>query len=548
VNLRTQTNRRSLWLVAAVAVTSSVAVSVARLDRAPTESTSESASPVHASHDSYASNLAMIRGASVRNTNHDNSVYKDTPQSSLIVENLYGPRSEYLDETLNPPEGDFPVLEGAQFRTSCEFSHFAYDDPIVRPNQPGGAHLHMFWGNTDVNAYSTAETLRDSGSSTCNGQELNRTGYWAPAMFDNDGDVRIPERIIVYYKGYGEARAKSEVYPPGAAMIAENLHEIPAGNGGVQGVPEQFSFNCSNQYRGDKAPAGNTIPSCTGHPDENPYTEKDVHRTLEMHVKFQNCWNGADPQNPSNWVRPDTGTWYQGLCGANAVYPNIEYIIIYELEPGESTDGWFLSSDVDSTTFKRTSGGSGGRTSHADWWGAWHPAVNRMWLDNCTKYFTDQPSGCGFGYLSDGGPNPSQPFEGPALKFRPDFVGPTQVAAATLFADLCATSRSYGVPEDAAYCNPHTGGHSGTTTGGTTTGATTTSGSSGSTSTGGTTGGATGGTTSTSSSGSTGGTTDSTGGATTGGDGTGGPGEKVTPAEVDGPAAGGKPARRIDRN
>jgi Domain of unknown function (DUF1996) len=542
VNPRTdESHRRSLWLVACAAVVGSVTVSLTHVDRPDTGTidASSDASAIHGTaHDAYAANLAMIRGASVRNANHDDSVYRDTPQSSLVPEHLFGPRSDYLDETLNPPEGDFPVIEGGQFRTSCEFSHFAYDDPLVRPGQPGGAHLHMFWGNTDVNAYSTVDSLQNSGSSTCNGQELNRTGYWAPALFDNNGDVRIPERIIVYYKGYGEVRTRSQVYPPGAAMISENLHEIPASDGGVQGVPEQFSFNCSNQHRGDKIPAGNTIPTCTGLPDENPYTDKDVHRTLEMHVKFQNCWNGDDPTNPANWVRPDTGTWYQGMCGANAVYPNLEYIIIYEIEPAESTSGWFLSSDVDSTTLSRAAGGAGGGSTHADWWGAWHPAINQMWLDNCTKYFTDQPSGCGFGYLSDGGPNPDQPYDGPALKFRPDFVGPTQVAASTLFAELCTTTRVYGSPEDAAYCNPHGTGHTGTTTGGTgtsgTTGTTTGTDPTGSTAT---TGGSTGATTTTGSAGTTGGSSAGTGGVVN---------DKVTPTRVDQPASSSEPARRVD--
>jgi hypothetical protein len=37
-------------------------------------------------------------------------------------------------------------------RTACQFSHMAFDDPIVYPGQPGKSHLHVFFGNTGTNA------------------------------------------------------------------------------------------------------------------------------------------------------------------------------------------------------------------------------------------------------------------------------------------------------------------------------------------------------------------------------------------------------------
>jgi hypothetical protein len=53
------------------------------------------------------------------------------------------------------------------FRTVCGFSHMAFDDPIVYPGQPGVSHLHAFFGNAAANAYSTAQSLANSGKSTC---------------------------------------------------------------------------------------------------------------------------------------------------------------------------------------------------------------------------------------------------------------------------------------------------------------------------------------------------------------------------------------------
>ena len=399
----------------------------------------------------YDQNLELIRSSSVRNTNHDASPWRDTAQTALDIQNHLGPRSDYLGTPGGNTERAFPVAEGGQFRVSCEFSHFAYDDPLIFPGEPGAAHLHMYWGNTDANAYSTYESLIDSGSSTCNGQELNRTAYWAPAVIDGDGNARIPERIDVYYKGYGQARGESEVYPEGAAMIAEDLHLVSYNEGGAEG---EFSFLCSDQWRGARTPAANTIPNCDGDRFLKEYGVTDnPHVNLEMHVKFPNCWNGNDASNPDNWSPSLEGGWFYSSCLDQKTFPNIEYIIQYRVNIGETTEGWFLSSDVGSDTLTLDS--APGSTVHADWWGGWHPEINQQWIDNCVNFKNDDgtPSGCGQGYLTDGGPDGRDPLPGPALKFRPQYDGPSSVPIAVLFNELCTVDRTITESAEAAYCN-----------------------------------------------------------------------------------------------
>ncbi len=403
----------------------------------------------------YQQNLAMITKGSVRNRNLDGSSYRATPMASLPIGTtspLLGPRSDYLNSAGGNPEPGFPTRGVGTFRTSCEFSHFAYDDPLVHPNKPGAAHLHMFWGNTDVNAYSTYDTLKDSGSSTCNGMELNRTGYWAPAMFDAQGNVRVPERIIVYYKGYGLAQGASQVYPARAAMvITDKIHRTPDGQGGVA----EMNFLCSDQFRAQRTPASLTIPVCDGSSAIKLWGSGRA--ALEMHVKFPNCWNGLDASKPENWVLARSGSWFYSNCVADGTktFPNIHYIIAYPLEPGETTAGWYLSSDVDPTT--RTRSKAGGSTVHADWWGGWHPTINKQWIDNCVNYRNNnQDHGCGFGYLTNGGPetNGAAPFPGPALKYRQQYTGPSKVAAATLYRELCPGGSAISTATAAAYCRP----------------------------------------------------------------------------------------------
>jgi Domain of unknown function (DUF1996) len=403
---------------------------------------------------SYQSNLAMIRAQKVRNTNEDDSAYRATRSDQLVPENHYGPRSAYLGNPAGNPEQDFPVEQGGQFRTSCEFSHFAYDDPLVFPDTPGAAHLHMFFGNTDANAYSTTSSILNTGGGTCNGQELNRTAYWVPAMLDADGNARIPERIVVYYKGEGLANANAEVYPPAAAMIVkENINAISYDDGGASG---KFSFVCSENYSGAADPASNTMPACDGSKFRDLYGSTDDPRmVLEMNVKFPQCWNGKDPTNPANFRRPSEGGWYYSLCNGefNRTLPNLEYFVNYKVEIGENTRDWYLSSDVDPTSRART--GVGGSSIHADWWGGWHKQTNQTFVDNCVKLRTPGvPSGCGFGYLTNGGPDNTNPLPGPALKFRDQYTGPAKVPALTLFKELCPGAPTPANATAAAYCRP----------------------------------------------------------------------------------------------
>jgi len=394
----------------------------------------------------------MIKAVtSYRNTNQDNSPYTNTTSAQLPVESLYGPRTDYLNNPAGNPEQDFPVDEGGQFREGCEFSHFAYDDPLVYPGQPGKAHLHMFFGNTDANAYSTYNTLLNSGSGTCNGMELNRTAYWAPAMFDSNGNVRIPERIVVYYKGEGLANSKAEPYPEGAGIVAnQNINTLDNGRGGAAG---KFNFICSDQFSGASEPASNTMPACDGNRFLDAYGVTDTpHVVLEMNVKFPQCWTGSNPGDYANSYHiPTEGSWYFSKCDDHTL-TNLEYFINYRVAIGENTAGWYLSSDVNPQTLAKDK--VSGASTHADWFGAWHRNTMQMWIDNCVKFRTNEPSGCGFGYLTNGGPDGNNPRPGPALKYRKQYTGPEKVPAQTLFKDLCKTTRQYTGPTSAAYCTP----------------------------------------------------------------------------------------------
>lgn len=440
-------------------------------------------------------NLEMIKAQSARNRNHDDSPYLNTTMSELDTSDespQLGPRSDYLGVPNGNPSQSFPIPTGGQFRTSCEFSHFAYDDPLIYPNQPGKAHLHMFFGNTETNAFTTYESLRDSGSSTCNGQELNRSGYWVPAMIDGQGNARIPERAIVYYKGSGRANSSNggpgaKVYEPGMANISPMMNRVAQtsrNDGGVKGT--HYEYGCTNNFSAKPfAVSVGSIPNCDGnYYIDNKNARYPVNRVvLEMEIKFWNCYQPeGEVGDWKRWVPsgPGRGSHFYSNCDGsggnmggvqNDHYPNITYIVGYVVEPGEDTSDWFLSSDVRLTRGESSFKGERGSTHHGDWWGAWNEEINQEFIDNCVNFSKPQtavgrePSGCGTGYLSNGGPDNTNPLPGRALKYRPQYDTPGQSSSyktplAVLFHQLCkplGPGHAYNVsdPGTGALCRSH---------------------------------------------------------------------------------------------
>lgn len=458
----------------------------------------------------YVDNLQMLRSQTGRNTNHDSSAYRDVKASEIVQANHLGPRADYLNSANGNPEQAFPVDGGGQFRTACEFSHFMYDDPVVLPDEPGGSHLHMVFGNTDINARTTQETLEDSGSGTCNGQELNRSGYWVPAMIDGDGMVRIPERIVVYYKAEGLSNGTpngddplfpdgtpnpgAQQYERGMRNLAPMGQTVPETPGFDGGAPGEVNFKCTSNFSGFQFADGvNNIPNCDGDHFQNnfgaPYPA--TRTVLEMEVKFWTCFPEYDESNPNAAANPDVtdytlwqpagptrGGWFFNNCtgrggqsaGAPALddketYPNFSYFVNYVVEPGDDTSDWFLASDVDVSTIGSANpslvAGGAGSSSHGDVWWSWDEKTQDDFFDNCIN-FSLRPvlSGCGFGYLSNGGPNGSAPLPGPALNYRPDYDvvgdGSTyKTSLQTLFNEICVPlgpAHAYSQPEHGAVC------------------------------------------------------------------------------------------------
>ncbi len=313
------------------------------------------AEPAPVTNSNYESNLSLIRSASgTRNDDRLNSPYRDTPSASLNIDAL----TEQAGSNLNLDDGI-----GA-FRTYCYFSHLAYDDPIVFPNQPGASHLHMFFGNDEINAYTNEDTLLNQGSSTCHGRELNRTGYWTPAVFDQDGNVQIPDRMVVYYKSFGSNVGQTTTFPKDTSL------RIIGGNASTttdQDIYNVAKWTCGGRNSG---PYFATIPNCNG-------------GGMAANIKMGQCWNGKSGwESDMSHVVRSAGHYYSGSCPSShpIVLPSIEIFLEYGSTSGD-TSKWFLASDIGSDGSQRPAG----QTLHSDWWDGWNEDVNQTWIDSCVN-------------------------------------------------------------------------------------------------------------------------------------------------------------------
>lgn len=283
----------------------------------------------------------------------------------------------YTVDRIQPSSEVAVVTDGSgSFRTTCDVTTIAFDDPIVLPNQPGASHLHIFFGNANVHAGSTVATIASEGASTCRGGTVNRTGYWAPAIVDTrNGEVQIPETAAFYYKsGYNIDPATVKPFPVGLRMIA--------GNKLATSVQTNVQWACRDFYTGDFA----SIPTTCRSDD-----------FIRLAVLFPQCWDGKNldsPDHKSHMSFPDyRNPPERSTCPAAfpVVVPAITEKFEYPLA-GKNPATWRLSSDMYDSSLP------GGFSAHADWMNGWKPEIMQLIVTSCINKGVD----CGVASLGNG--------------------------------------------------------------------------------------------------------------------------------------------------
>ncbi|MFD1786958.1 DUF1996 domain-containing protein [Sphingomonas floccifaciens] len=296
-----------------------------------------------------------------------------------------------------PPSGK-PDVVGA-FRFICEAGQVSADDPVVYPGQPGKSHLHQFFGNTGANAYSTYESLRTTGDSTC-GNILNRSAYWMPAMINGDGMVVRPDYVSIYYKRRPATDPYCKVQGIACVPIPRGLRYVFGHNVyGPNSTPGYLLwFNCD----GPTAKSGH-YPDIVAAAANCPAGNR-----LGASINAPDCWNGKDLDSADHrshmayaMYDPNDG---QLKCPSTHRYviPTFTMGVWYSVDDTLDRSGtwtpqtrtWYLSSDkMPGMAPMRP-----GSTFHSDWFGAWDDDTMAAWTANCI----DKLLNCSGGDLGNG--------------------------------------------------------------------------------------------------------------------------------------------------
>ena len=231
------------------------------------------------------------------------------------------------------PNGAFRY-DGAMFATRCDYSHSAPDDPIVAPGRPGDSHLHDFFGNPTVDAYSTAADLLDANKTTCDLSD-DTASYWSPALIGPDGPIASDYADAYYRVAPGVDAAALRPYPLGLAMVAGDAlagHAQPT---------EIAGWGC-----GHAPEVTSEFPTCS------------PERPLTLRVTFPDCWDGKNLDSTDH----KSHVVYSGTTGCPSEFPvpfsQLTLLVAYP---------------VDGDPAGLTLAAGPARVAHADFLNAWQP-------------------------------------------------------------------------------------------------------------------------------------------------------------------------------
>lgn len=234
------------------------------------------------------------------------------------------------DRVIAGPQGGVP-----QFVVECAYSHAASDDPIVYPDQPGQSHLHMFFGNTKVDASTTIESLAEGGT-TCD-NSLDKAAYWAPALLRGP-EVLTPVKSVAYYRPGVDVTPQSvQAFPPGLVMIAGNA-------GAREAQPLSIvAWGCGRGIVRETEP-----PTC---PEG---------QNLELIITFPDCWDGERLDSPDHHAHIAYSSG--GRCPDAFPVPMLQLQFVVEYAVTGNPEGLVLAS-------------GGVLTGHADFMNGWDQAT-----------------------------------------------------------------------------------------------------------------------------------------------------------------------------
>lgn len=247
-----------------------------------------------------------------------------------------------------PPGADTTVTHH-EFQANCTPDHTANDDPIVFPGKAGASHNHTFMGNKSTNAYTTAESLGGTTTTSCTVPQ-DRSGYWFPTLLRGGNQVVASNLQTIYYKSGILDYKKVQPFPAGLRFLVGSMmatqDEFKNAPGAVEG------FECGDSTKNWDIPTA-TCPAGSN---------------LNVRYQAPSCWNGKDldsADHKSHMAYP-----VNGECPPSHPVP----VPMIEMK---------LSWPVDGNLSNVSFASGRGYSFHYDFFNGWDPTVLQALVEHC---------------------------------------------------------------------------------------------------------------------------------------------------------------------
>lgn len=319
----------------------------------------------------------------------------------------------------------------AKARFTCASSHIGANDPLRAYGQPGASHLHQFFGNPNVDAFSTYDSLRhNTVNGTCSGGILNNTAYWFPCfikqMPDGSKNCVRAQRLVLYYnegnlalvpslqrvfRGFGYVMGFNMDDPDDTAVKAEvaraNQESVAAGGrdtyqytgNGFGGYSCHLKDNSGTLVNGSgpgsPVPGGEIQPYLANEDGSPTMPNCPAGAQIRASVVGPTCWDGVNLQSyPSGYKHVRHGIRerdyaVEDICPTGWYrIPRVQITFWFDYDDVADFTSWRLSSD-DHAAMVAGHPIPNGASFHTDWFGGWdygteeNPGVMLQWMHNC---------------------------------------------------------------------------------------------------------------------------------------------------------------------
>lgn len=224
--------------------------------------------------------------------------------------------------------------DATQIKVNCDVYATNHVDPIAFAD-----HLHHQIGNTSTTNKSTANSLLNNRSTSCDKAWFTSAGWFPVERYESVSDVNV------YYRAPGD-QTKIKAIPKGLQLI---------------GTREQYV--CNDDRTGDGLQS-TPVYGCN--------------KSWATRVTFPTCWNGFSLQEDATVYGPTNAT-----CPSSHPIrlPTINYLVIHKNTDGRVPNPLQVSAGIDQW--------HDWSSMHADYFAANQPVFNNELLDLCLRNAPD---------------------------------------------------------------------------------------------------------------------------------------------------------------